>query len=353
MRLEQALKEYEKRKRKATKEREGVERKHNKRMEKLIKELIRRIDTLERRDIPKDVDGNIRKIVTAERRNYVTALRNALNGINDMESLGKRLPDLAKLHVGHGKYLLIIFEKDVYAINRLLKELNEEYMDYYNELAEKGLEEVNVEEIMGEIEKTREDIKRTEEELRKLKRRLSEAEIALEEFYHESGLEEIEREAKALRLKVKGTEMEVRSKASKLQKPVKRMRLGEEIAEELVHDSSIALREPEKFLRFVRKIEPKLDPKQRKAARWLLENLPRKVEELNYEKKKLEEIENHREDILAGSASIEDEIRRIKSLMDEKGKELKKLKNRLEHLERELEDEIKKLEKAVGTNIER
>jgi len=168
LRLEQALEEYERRRKKAAREAEKLEKKYNKRLEKRIKELLKRIDELERRKIPKDVDGNIRKIVTAERKNYVTALRNALGGIDNMETLGKRLPDLAKLHVGHGKYLLIIFEKDVYAINRLLKELNDEYVRYYNELAGKGLEEVRVRETLKEIEETTKLIERTEKELNEL-----------------------------------------------------------------------------------------------------------------------------------------------------------------------------------------
>ena len=353
MRLEQALEEYERRRERAAKEAEKLRKKYNKRLEKRVKELLKRIDELERKKIPKDVDGNIRKIVTAERRNYVTALRNALGGINDMEDLGKRLPDLAKLHVGHGRYLLIIFEKDVYSINRLLKELNEEYVSYYNELAERGLEEVNAGKTLREIEETRKAIKRTEGEIEELKEYLGDAEESLKGLYRESGLEELEEEIKALRLRVKSAEMEVRSKASKLQKPVKRMRLGGGIAEELVSDSSVALKKPEEFLKFLEEIEPRLEPKQRKAAKWLLENLAGKVEEINRERKRLEELENRREEILRRGTSLEEEMRRIKSTIAEKEAELRRLRSRLEHLEGELENEIERLERILGTKIER
>ena len=353
MRLEQALEEYERRRKKAAREAEKLEKKYNKRLEKRIKELLKRIDELERRKIPKDVDGNIRKIVTAERKNYVTALRNALGGIDNMETLGKRLPDLAKLHVGHGKYLLVIFEKDVYAINRLLKELNDEYVRYYNELVEKGLEEVRVRETLKEIEETTKLMERTERELNELTRRLSDTEKALENERRESGLSELEDEIKSLRSKVRSTEMEVRSKASKLQKPVKRMRLGEGIAEELVSDSSVALRKPEEFLRFVERIEPRLEPKQRKAARWLVENLRERAREIEIGRKKLAELEKRREEILKRGASLEDEIRGLKSAIAEREAELRKLRNRLEHLEKQLESEIRKLEDILGTEIER
>ncbi len=353
MRLEQALEEYEKLRKKSSKELEKIRKKYNKRLERKIKELLKRIDQLEGRNIPKDVEGNIRKIVTAERRNYVTALRNALAGIEDMESLGKRLPDLAKLHVGHGKYLLLIFEKEVYAINRLLKELNEEYVSYYNELTEKGLEELNLEGTLREINETEAAIESIEAEVEELQERLVELEKEREELYRESGLGGIEDEMAAVRSRIRGAEMEVRSKASKLQKPVKRMRLGEPTAEELIRDTSIALRNPGEFVKFVVRIEPRLEQKQRKAAKWLIENLAVKVREINRERKRLEELEERREEILRKGASIEEEIRRIKSLIAKKEAELRKLRNRLEHLEGELDEGIRKLEEILGESIER
>ena len=353
MRLEQALEEYEKRRRKSSKELEKIRKKYNKRLEKRIKELLKKIGELERKKIPKNVDDNIVKIVTAERRNYVTSLRNALGGITDMEGLGKRLPDLAKLHVGHGRYLLLIFEKDVYAINRLLKELSEDYTAYYRELADRGLEELSVERILGEMEETEKAIKASETEIKELRKRLEELEREREELYRESGLDGMEEEIKALRSRIRRTEMEVRSKASKLQRPVKRMRLGESMAEELIRDTSIALRNPGEFLEFVRKIEPRLEPKQRKAARWFVDNLVKKVEELDRERRKLKVLEDRRDEILRRGASVEDEMRRLESAVSEKEAELRKLQNRLEHLRKSLDEEIRKLEEVLGESIER
>ncbi|ASJ06490.1 hypothetical protein [Thermococcus pacificus] len=353
MKLEQALDEYERKREKALKEAEKIRKNYNKRLEKKVREILKRIDKLDRKDIPKNVDDSIKKIVTAERRSYVTALRNALSSVNDMESLGKRLPDLAKLHVGHGRYLLIIFEKDVYAINRLLKELNEEYLNYHNELAEKGLEDLRIREKMREIEDVKKDIERVKDELTELTERLRTGERELEEFYDREGLPKLEEEIKRLSSKVKNEELEVRSKVSKLQKPVKRMRLHEPIAEELVRDSSVALGRPKEFIEFVRKIEPKLEPKQRKAAKWLLENLEERAEEIRARRKELRELEVRREEILSRGHELEEELKRLKRLIEEREAELKKLGNRLEHLESELEKEIERLEKILGTEIER
>ncbi|ASJ08496.1 hypothetical protein A3L11_04315 [Thermococcus siculi] len=353
MRLEQALDEYDRRREKARKGAEKIRKKYQKRLEKKVKEILKRIDELEKRKIPKDVDDNIKKIVSAERRNYILALRNALASVGDMEALGKRLPDLAKLHVGHGKYLLIIFEKDVYAINRLLKELNEEYISYYNELAEKGLEELDIRETLREIETTKGEISSIEAEIEGLKEELKGHRERVKKFYEDAGLPELEERIKELSSRVRSEEMEVRSKASKLQKPVKRMRLHEPLAEELVRDSSVALRKPGEFMEFVKRIEPKLDAKGKKAARWLEENLEEKARRIGEERKELEGLERKRDEILEKGRGLEEEIHRLMRLIEDREAELRKLKNRLEHLEKELDESIAKLEKILGTKIER
>jgi chromosome segregation ATPase len=353
LKLEQALDEYEKRKARSRKEADKIRKRYNKRLEKKVKEVLKRIDELERKEIPKDVDGNIRKIVTAERRNYVTALRNALGSVEDMESLGKRLPDLAKLHVGHGRYLLIIFEKEIYTINRLLKELSEEYAQYYSELMEKGLEELDIRETIQRVKETRENIKKAEEDIKKLRKRLDEAEKEISEFYEREGLPELEEKIRELTSKIKSEELEVRSKASKLQKPVKRMRLHEPLAEELVKDSSVALRKPEEFIEFIGKIEPKLDARGKKAAAWIVKNLVDKTENLKALKDELQRLEGRKEDILKGGHRLEEEAAELKRLIQEKEAELKKLRNRLEHLEKELNESIATLEKILGVEIER
>lgn len=353
MRLERALEEYEKRRKKAEKEVEKARKRYNKRLEKKIKQILKSIEELERKEIPKKVDENLRKMVAAERKNYVTALRNALRGIGDMDDLGKRLPDLAKLHVGHGRYLLILFEKDVYAINRLLKELNEEYLEYYNELSKKGLPDLRLRELIEEEGETRKSISRLEEEKRKLLKEMRSKEEKLKEFYARNKLRELEEEIKSLSSSIRSAEMEVRSKASKLQKPIKRMRLHEPIARELIEDSGVALRKPDEFLTLLQKVHPRLEGKYRKTARWLMENLKERSEAIAREKEGLLELERKRDEILAGGEEKKKEVWELERLIEEKEAEIQKLRNRLEHLERELNESLRKLEEILGERIER
>ncbi|NJE09549.1 hypothetical protein [Thermococcus sp. MAR1] len=353
MRLERALDEYEKRKKKAEKEVEKVRKKYRKNLEKRIQEILKRINSLEKKDVPKNVDDKIKKIVTAEKKNYVTALRNALSSISDMEDLGKRLPDLARLHVGHGKYLLIIFEKDVYAINRLLKELNDEYMRYYNELGRKGLPNLRLRELLKEEEITRERIATAEKEKLKLEKELEAKKEELDEFYREHGLGELEANIKSLSSSLRTVEMEVRSKASKLQKPIKRMRLHEPIADELVRDSSVAIKKPDESISLLQRIYPRLDGKYKKTAQWLIENLKERADAIERERKRLSELERKRDEILAKGEAMKKEIWEIQRLIEEKEAEIRKLKRKLEHLEKELDENLAKLEDILGTKIER
>ncbi|NJE61547.1 hypothetical protein [Thermococcus sp. 21S7] len=353
MRLERALDEYEKRKKKAEKEVEKVRKKYREHLKKKIREILKKIDSLEKKDVPGNVDDNIKKIVIAEKKNYVTALRNALASIETMDDLGKRLPDLAKLHVGHGKYLLLIFEKDVYAINRLLKELNEDYVKYYNELGRKGLPDLRVRELISEVEKTKENIATAEREKLELGRELKEKERELDEFYREHGLQRLEEDIKNLSSSLRTAEMEVRSKASKLQKPIKRMRLHEPIADELVGDSSVALRKPDEFISLLQRLYPRLDGKYRKTAQWLMENLKERADAIEREREKLSELERKRDRILADGDARKKEIWEIQRLIEEKEAEIRKLKRKLEHLERELDESLARLEEILGESIER
>ncbi|NJE00550.1 hypothetical protein [Thermococcus sp. JdF3] len=353
MRLEQALDEYDKRRTKAAKEAEKIRKKYNKRLEKKLREVLKRIDSLERKDIPKNVDDNIRKIVTAERKSYVTSLRNALESIGDMDDLGKRLPDLAKLHVGHGRYLIILFEKDVYAINRLLKELNEDYVKYYNELVEKGLEDLRIREILSEEKTLRRSIEELTDEIRALQEKAKKKRAEIEESRRLHGLEELETEIKSLSARIRSEETEVRSKASKLQKPVKRLRLHEAIAQEFVRDSSVALRKPEEFISLVKRIHPGLEGKYRKTAEWLIDNLEERARRIEEERGRLMELEGRRDEVLTGARGMEKELWELQRLIEEREAELKKLRSKLEHLERELDGAISRLEAALGESIER
>ncbi len=353
MKLEQALEEYEKKRKRAEKEVEKIRKKYNKRLEKKIREVLKKIDALEKKEVPKKVDDNIRKIVTAEKKNYVTALRNALSSIDDMDELGKRLPDLAKLHVGHGKYLLIIFEKDVYAINRLLKELNEDYVSYYNELSKKGLPDLRLKEILREEEETRGHIQQIEREKLELERKLEAKREELNELYSRHGLRELEEDIKSLSSSLRSAEMEVRSKASKLQKPIKRMRLHEPIADELIKDSGVALRKPDELISLLQRIYPRLEGKYKKTAQWLVENLKEKSEAIKREKERLSELEKKRDEIIARGEAKKKEMWELKRLIEEREAEIRKLRRQLEHLEKELKDGLAKLEKILGQKVER
>ncbi|WP_297505174.1 hypothetical protein [Thermococcus sp.] len=353
MKLEQALEEYEKKRKRAEKEVEKIRKKYNKRLEKKIREVLKKIDALEKKEVPKKVDDNIRKIVTAEKKNYVTALRNALSSIDDMDELGKRLPDLAKLHVGHGKYLLIIFEKDVYAINRLLKELNEDYVSYYNELSKKGLPDLRLKEILREEEETREHIQQIEREKQELERKLEAKREELNELYSRHGLRELEENIKSLSSSLRSAEMEVRSKASKLQKPIKRMRLHEPIADELIKDSGVALRKPDELISLLQRIYPRLEGKYKKTAQWLVENLKEKSEAIRRDKERLSELEKKRDEIIARGEAKKKEMWELKRLIEEREAEIRKLRRQLEHLEKELKDGLAKLEEILGQKVER
>ncbi|NJE05850.1 hypothetical protein E3E36_06780 [Thermococcus sp. M36] len=353
MRLEQALEEYERKRKKAEKETEKIRKKYNSRLERRIREILKRIEALERSKLPKNIDENMAKIVSAERKNYVTALRNALGSIKDMEDLGKRLPDLAKLHVGHGKYLLIIFEKEVYAINRLLKELNEDYVRYYNELMEKGLKDLRIQELLREEKEIREALIKAEMERRELEKKITTKRQELEDFFTKEGLDTIEQEMKHLTSGLRSAEIEIRTKASKLQKPIKRMRLHEEVAHEFIRDTSTVLRKPEEFISLLQRVYPRLDGKYRKAAQWLIENLEEKAKEVEKERAKLKELEEKRDSILARAEARKKELWELERLIEEKEVELKRLRNKLEHLEKELSESIAKLEAILGKKIER
>lgn len=351
--MERALEEYEKRKKKAEKDLEKLRSKYNKRLNKKVREILKRIDSLEKREVPKNVDENIKKIVMAEKKSYITSMRNVLGSIETVEDLGKRLPDLAKLHVGHGKYLLIIFEKEVYAINRLLKELNEDYLKYREEVARMDLGNLDIKELLLSRERAKRDLEKAEKEKSHLRSQVNELQRELDKFYEAKGLKELDNEIQKLRSKIKSSEIEIRSKASRLQKPIKRMRLHEGMADELVRDSSIAIRKPSEVIAFLQRVYPRLDGKYRKTAQWLIENLEKKVATIAGDQEKLSKLEKKKEEILSDAEGRRKEIRELERLIEEKESEIRKLKRQLEHLEKELEESLAKLEEILGQRIER
>ncbi len=329
-----------------------LKEKHNKRIKKKIKEILKRIDKLEKKRLPKDVDEQVARLVENDRRNYVRALRHALESVGDIDDLGKRLPDLAKLHVGHGKYLLIVFEKDIYTINRLLKELSEDYAEYYGEVMAGGLGDVEPELLLEEergIQELLEEARRDRDQLREVVERKRNE---LRNFYREKGLDKLEEEIASLNADARRIELEVRSKASKLHKPLKRMRLGG-FADEFLKNSGTAIENPDEFISLIKKILNDLDDKHRKTANWLLKHLPEKAEAIKERRRKLETLQERKDRILEEGATREKEIWELERKIEEKEAEIRKLRHQLEHLETQLEGVLARLEVVLGEKIER
>ncbi len=352
MRLEQALREYKKRKKEEERRIRKLKERYNKRVKKKIKEILKKIEKLEKKRLPKDVDGQVARLVENDRRNYVRALRHALESVGDIEDLGKRLPDLAKLHVGHGKYLLLVFEKDIYAINRLLKELSEDYAEYYAEALANGLSDVDPERLLEEEQQVQKILKETRKERDKLRKAADKKRDELQEFYRDRGLDKLEEEITSLSAEVRRIELEVRSKASKLHKPIKRMRLGG-FADKFLKDSGVAIENPDEFLTLMKRVLNDLDDKHRKVANWLIKNLPERVMTINERRRELEQLQEKKDRILEEGANKEKEIWEIERKVEEKEAEIKKLRHQLEHLEAQLNTTLSRIEEILGEKIER
>jgi len=352
LRLERALEEYERIKNERRRELEKIKKEYNRRLKKELKEILKELDELEKKRIPKGVDERIKRVLEGERRSYVSSLRTTLKSIESMDDLGKRLPDISKFHIGHGKYLLEVFEKEVYSINKLLKRLSEEYGSYYTEISTKELGDVDIKALREDISHVMRAIDETRDERKRLEEILYRKRRELETLRKNMGLEELEEKINNLSSEIKRLEMEIRSRASKLQKPIKRLRLGG-FADEFSRDSSLAVREPEKTLKLVKERLPNFEGKQKKAAEWLIKYLPEKITEIREKRRILKSLEEKRNLILDQTSSKEKEIWEIERLIQEKEGEIRRLKRRLEHLEREFNDAIEKIETILGESIER
>jgi len=349
--VEKAIGEYRRKREENLREIEKLKRAYWKSFLKKRKEVLKRLEKLEKKKLPKGMDEKLAKKVEADRAKYVSSLRRALEGIETMDDLGKRLPELAKLHVDHGRYLLIAFEKDLYGINRLLKELSEEYAEYSTRVSELQLPELNVEGTLAQIEETRRSLNEGRAELGKLKRELEAKRNELAERRRELGMGEIDERIKELVSSKKGIEIEVRSKVSKVQKPIRRMRLGG-FADDVARDSGLAIEEPNEFLSLLIKVYPRLEGKAKKSAEWLLKNLEGKVGEIRELEREIERLESLRREKLRELESIEEEARTVERLILEVEENVRRLERKLEHLEKELEKEIEALEEVLGERVE-
>ncbi len=346
--LDDALRRYGSIKIEEEKKIHEIKEKYWRKASSLISELLDSIEELDERDPPRDVDENLLRIALRDRSRYVPSIVRLLSDISSMEELGKRLPELSKFHVSAGRYLLVVFEKDMRRINSLMKELGELHMEYMNEISSGFPTDIDSEirELLGELrelEKERKELeekmRETEKEIDELRRRLEEAKKKEDENFEVS---ELEREARTLRIKIK-------SKVSKLQKPLKRMRIEE--AKPFIEDSSFALDHPEEFLSVLVRIYPKLERKYRSAASWAVENLKKEVDRLRELEKKLETLrmEEERE---------EQRAREIRRRIQDRERELKRIKETMERIRKKeaglrerLEKAVERLEDVLGEEI--
>lgn len=352
MSLRKALERYEQRREEAEKRTKKLRREYGQWLSEKKKELLMRISALEKRRPPKNVDERLLQRVEVARKSYVSALRRAVEDITTMEDLGKRLPDMAKLHIDYGRHVMILYERDVYAINAVLKGLNEGYSRYLEELSAVILPKLKIEELLAEIEKVSSELTKLDEEIARLRGELTEKRKALEAGMSSGETEEILVAMDKIRTEIRKVEIEIRSMVSKLAKPLKRMRLGG-FADEVVKDSGIVIERPEEFLELLQTVYPRLEGKAKKAADWLLKNLGEELKRLEMLRGKLSELkfeEERRRDklkpLLREIEEIEKEIKKREILRA-------KLERKRGHLEGELRAEMEGLEKVLGVEIER
>ncbi|WP_456365111.1 DNA repair protein Rad50 [Thermococcus sp.] len=337
---EEALREYQTLKRRREKELESLKGEYSDEMRRLVKEILQLLKELEEKEPPSKVDRRLLSMALRERKTYVTALRKFFSSLESIDDLGARLEKVSKYHVGHGRYLMILFEKDIYRVNKLLKELSELYGRYVSEISGKSLPELRIGEIMGEMEELKREISLTEGELNSLRKRLEELKNAPYEETDE--IENERRRREELKVKIRTLRTELRSKASKLHKPLKRMRLPE--AAPFLKDSSYALNNPDEFLNLVKRVYPKLDGKAKKASDWLLKNLSPKLDELRKLEEELELVEEHIKEAESASSDRRLEILRTEERVKRLENELHRQRSRLKSLEKRLKEEIRLLE---------
>jgi chromosome segregation ATPase len=351
LKLERALREYEKKKNEIEKRRNKLKDEYSKKVSKSIGEILKYLEKLEKKEIPKNIDERIKKIAEVEKRNYVETLRRTLTNIKGIDDLGKFLPELSKFHVGHGKYLLIVFEKDIFTINKHLKSLSTMYSDYLRKLESLRLENIPIKEILDEMGNIKKSISIEEKELERLKADEKTMNKRFEELMREKELEKLENEIKELKSRLESKEIEIRSKVSQLKRPIKRSRIGEKVAKEIIKDSAYAITHPEEFLEFLNKMLDKFEGKYRKTAEWLIENLNKEVEEIRTEREELSKLEDMKKDATKELEEFEREIKKLKEKIKEREEYIKRLKKKLLDLENELQKSISRLESLLKTKI--
>ncbi|WP_042697481.1 hypothetical protein [Thermococcus sp. PK] len=352
MKLREALREYEKIKEDVKKQRQKIAEKYTKTSKEIVSKILRTLENLEQKELPKKIDPQLARIVGVERERYTTALRNMVRKIESIEDIEKVLPEISKLHVAHGRHLLLVFEKEVYEINTLLKVLSDEYSSYIKEINKIGIEDVETEKLLKELEGLKNLIKeeeRSKEELTEQLKKLQEQITELENKLEFKAFREAEEELKG---EISQKEIAIRSKISKLQKPIKRMRMPDATARKFLEDSAYAIHHPEEFLKLLDRIEDKLDKKYKKTVEWARTSLLRESQELALMKEKLAKIEEELSAFVNEEDSKKREIMELKRKLKEKEEKLKLLKKQMQELEEELRKSISKLEHILGEKIE-
>ncbi|USS40631.1 hypothetical protein NF865_10170 [Thermococcus aggregans] len=352
MKLREALQEYERKKEEIKKQRQRIRAKYTKTSGEIVLKIFKNLERLEKQEIPKNVDPRLARIVKAEKDRYITALRNMLQKIEGIEDVEKILPEISRFHVTHGRHLLLIFEKEIYEINALLKALSEEYSAYLKEVGKIGIEDVKTKELLKELEDLRDTLKEEELSRENLMKQLEELQKQIKGLEAKPEFKALRESQERLKREISGKEINIRSKISKLQKPIKRMRLPESVAREFLKDSAYAINHPEEFLELLGRIENELDKKYKKTAEWAKTNLIKESQELANMKEELAKVEKELSDIVEKEEAKKREVEELKRKIREKEEKIKAFKKKVEELEEELKRSISKLERILGEKVE-
>ncbi|RLF83060.1 hypothetical protein DRN44_02200 [Thermococci archaeon] len=352
MKLREALHKYEEIQKRSKKEMAKLLQEYTKRIEHMILDILKLLQQLNEKEIPKEVDPRLARIVKMERETYVRALQNMLGKIQDIKDVEKILPEISRLHVAHGRHLLLIFEKDVYKINNLLKSLSNEYAKYVSEIEKLQPKEIMAEKLLKEVEDFKKHIHEEEQNLKDLVEMLSELNERKKKLEESSEFIALRENEKELKKEISREELNLRSKVSKLQKPIKRMRLPDNRAREFLKDSGYALEHPHEFLELLEEISDKLDKKYQNTVEWAKKNISTKTQKLKELKRQLTEVEIELSHFKAEEESLHKSIDELKQKINKKEEKIKALKEELQKIEKQLEESLSELEKIIGEKID-
>ncbi|KPU62536.1 hypothetical protein EP1X_08165 [Thermococcus sp. EP1] len=352
MKLKEALHKYETMKEKSEKEIIRIAEKHTKNAKAIISKILKYLEELNKKEIPKNVDPRLAKIVKMERETYIRALQNMLEKIQDIKDIEKILPEISRLHIAHGRHLLLIFEKDVYRINALLKDLSNEYTAYLSALKTLQFPEIETKRLLKEIEDLRKHIDEQELLLKQFIESLHNLEVEKEQLEKLPEFSILKENEEKLKREILSRELSARSKLSKLQKPIKRMRLPDKHANEFLKNSGYALEHPQAFLEVLEKVEGKLDKKYKKTSEWAKRNIVKEAQTIKELKEELTNVERKLAHFKSKEESIQRALEELKQKIKQREEKIKVLKEELQNLEKKLKESISELERIVGDKID-